>query len=201
VLAFWFLIAATLGILVHELGHVFAARILGLGVLTVGIGFGPKVFALTDGLGTQWKLALIPLGGSCSFLNRAATPATEPRALLDLSPSKRAAIYAAGPFANLVFASSLLLVTYMDGTPVSTLAITNHQAVVLLVGGFSLLLGLFNLIPVPPLDGGRLALIAIEASFGRPISGRTERSIFAAGTIVLTTASLVFSAVVLGTLL
>src|SRR5215207_9549108 len=179
-LAFWIVIAAMLGILVHEAGHLVAARIFKLGVLAVKIGFGLEIFACTDRLGTRWKLGLIPLGGSCSFLDRATEPGNGPSGLLDLSPSKSAAIYAAGPLANLVFAAALLLVAYINGKSVSTLTVTSIEAFVLLVGGFSLLLGLFNLIPVPPLDGGRLALIAIEASFGSALSSRIEGFIIAA---------------------
>ena len=87
-LAFWILIAAMLGILVHEAGHLVAARIFKLGVLSVDIGFGREVIARTDRWGTRWKLNLIPLGGSCSFFDRAAKPGTEPSALSDLSPQK-----------------------------------------------------------------------------------------------------------------
>src|SRR4051794_26048027 len=99
-LAFLIVIAAMAGILVHETGHLVAARIFKLAVLAVNIGFGFEIFAFTDRLGTRWKLGFIPLGGSCSFLDRATGPGKESSALSNLSPAKRAAIYAAGPLAN-----------------------------------------------------------------------------------------------------
>lgn len=47
-LAFWIVIAAMLGILIHETGHLVAARIFRLGVLAVKIGFGFEIFACTQ---------------------------------------------------------------------------------------------------------------------------------------------------------
>lgn len=88
-LGFWILIAAMLGILVHELGHLVAARSVGLPVDGLSIGSGSEIFGVTDRFGTRWKLALIPLGGSCSFLDRASKQRQSP-GLLDLSPSRRA---------------------------------------------------------------------------------------------------------------
>ena len=198
-LAFWILIAALLGVLVHELGHITVARWLGLPVVSINIGLGPKLFARTDRFGTRWMISLIPLSGSSSFFD--GEDPGPPTRLPELSPLRRAAIYAAGPLANIVFAAGLLFVTFLDGSAVSTLAVTNVQSFVLLAGSFSLLLGLFNLIPLPPLDGGRLALLAIEAGFGARFSVRSERSILSAGTTTLTISSLVFSALVLGSFL
>ena len=199
-LGFAILIAAMLGILVHELGHLVAARSVGLPVVGLTIGSGSELFGVTDRFGTRWKLALIPFGGSCSFLDRASNQGQSP-GLLDLSPSKRAIIYAAGPVANLTFAAGLLfLLSFHEGS-VSTLAITSAEELILLIGGLSLLLGLFSLVPLPPLDGGRLVMIAIEAIFGSPFSRESERSIFAVGTATLTITSLIFCAILFNTLL
>ena len=49
-------------ILVHELGHFWAARHCGIRVEEFSIGFGPKLFAWNRG-GTRYTLRLIPLGG------------------------------------------------------------------------------------------------------------------------------------------
>lgn len=193
-LGFWILIAAVLSVLVHELGHLVAARSVGLPVDRLSIGFGPKISGVTDRFGTRWSLALIPLGGSCSFLERASEQRQSP-GLLDLSPGKRAIIFAAGPAANFIFAVGILfLLSFYEGS-VSTLAITSAEEFILLIGGLSLLLGLFSLVPLPPLDGGRLVMIAIEAIFGSPFSRESERSIFAIGTATLTIASFIFCAV------
>lgn len=50
----------------------------------------------------------------------------------------------------------------------------------------SLSLAIFNLLPIPALDGGRLLFVGIEAlRGGRPISQRTEQAIHAAGFFLL----------------
>ena len=55
-------------ILVHELGHFWAARHCGIRVEEFSIGFGPKLFAWNRG-GTRYTLRLIPLGGYNLFSN------------------------------------------------------------------------------------------------------------------------------------
>jgi Zn-dependent protease len=62
-----------------------------------------------------------------------------------------------------MFAASLWLVIYFRGTflPfISGFGLPGFLAVS--SGAFAL----FNLLPIPPLDGGRLALIALENVFG-----------------------------------
>ena len=54
-------------ILIHELGHFAAAKWFGVTVKTFSIGFGKKLFGFTRG-GTEYKVALIPLGGYVALL-------------------------------------------------------------------------------------------------------------------------------------
>lgn len=49
-------------ILVHELGHLIAAKWAGMPVASFSVGFGPRVLRRRMG-GTLYQLALIPLGG------------------------------------------------------------------------------------------------------------------------------------------
>ncbi|MEG2005084.1 MAG: site-2 protease family protein, partial [Bilophila sp.] len=46
----------------HELGHFGMARLLGMGVRTFSLGFGPKLLTFRRGK-TDYCLSLIPLGG------------------------------------------------------------------------------------------------------------------------------------------
>ena len=65
------LVAGVLGVLlIHELGHLVAARFLGLKVSSLSIGLGPEIIGYTDRSGTRWKVALLPMGGSCAFDRR-----------------------------------------------------------------------------------------------------------------------------------
>jgi len=56
----------SLVILVHELGHFFAAKLFGVGVPIFSVGFGPRLFGYQIGQ-TVFQLAAIPLGGYVSM--------------------------------------------------------------------------------------------------------------------------------------
>jgi membrane-associated protease RseP (regulator of RpoE activity) len=166
-------------LLMHELGHLVVARYFGLTVSSLNVGLGPEIAAFTDHFGTRWKLALLPLGGCCTFdtsTSKSSAPAAHCPTLLGASLHQRAIIYAAGPAFNLAFASVLFLVMFcLSDKP----SVASSEVIVsdlaFLIGGFSILVGLFNLLPVLPLDGGRLLLLAMEAFRGRPISETIER--------------------------
>ncbi len=51
-------------LLVHEIGHLAAARWCGVRVLNISVGFGPELIGMTDWLSTRWTLAALPLGPS-----------------------------------------------------------------------------------------------------------------------------------------
>lgn len=53
------------------------------------------------------------------------------------------------------------------------------------VAVLSIALGIFNLVPVPPLDGGRMVFAAIKAVTGRSVSPMVQGAITALGTIAL----------------
>ncbi len=57
--------------------------------------------------------------------------------------------------------------------------------VVRFIGVLSLAVGLFNILPFPALDGGRLLFIGIESVFRRRVAGRVEGAVHAAGFIIL----------------
>ncbi len=57
--------------------------------------------------------------------------------------------------------------------------------VVRFIGVLSLAVGLFNILPFPALDGGRLIFIGIESVFRRRVAGRVEGAVHAAGFILL----------------
>jgi len=51
-------------VILHELGHFWAAKKLGVKVLEFGVGIPPKAKKLwTDVQGTEYTLNRIPLGG------------------------------------------------------------------------------------------------------------------------------------------
>ena len=50
-----------------------------------------------------------------------------------------------------------------------------------LVALLSVGIGILNLLPIPPLDGGHLAFYAIEAVKGRPVSERAMEAVYRVG--------------------
>ncbi|MFB0528123.1 MAG: site-2 protease family protein, partial [bacterium] len=59
-----FSIVVTFGLVIffHELGHLFAAKRMGVRVEKFSLGFGPEWLGFTKG-GTRYVVSLIPIGG------------------------------------------------------------------------------------------------------------------------------------------
>ncbi len=64
-----FLIALGILITVHEFGHFWVARRCGVRVERFSIGFGRALWRRTDRQGTEYVIALIPLGGYVKMLD------------------------------------------------------------------------------------------------------------------------------------
>jgi len=109
-----FLIALTLLVFVHELGHYLAARWCGVKVLRFSVGFGRPLLSWRVGPDrTEWTLAAIPFGGYVKMLDERETPTTDipaadlARAFSRQSLGRRALIVVAGPLANFLLAIGL----------------------------------------------------------------------------------------------
>jgi regulator of sigma E protease len=107
-------------VFVHELGHYLVGRWCGVKAEAFSIGFGPEIAAWVDKRGTRWRLAALPLGGYVKFKgDMNAASQTDP-AWLTMSAADRAesfpakplwqkaAIVAAGPAINFLFAILIL---------------------------------------------------------------------------------------------
>src|SRR5271165_765006 len=121
-----FLFVLTVLVFVHEFGHFFVARRNGVRVDVFSIGFGPELFGWLDRAGTRWKVSAIPLGGYIKMFGDADASSALPTArLAAMTPrereesfhykrlGQRAAIVAAGPAANFVFAIAALALLFM----------------------------------------------------------------------------------------
>jgi regulator of sigma E protease len=53
-------------IVIHEFGHFIVAKLLGIGVETFSVGFGPRLFGFRIG-DTDYRFSAIPLGGYVKF--------------------------------------------------------------------------------------------------------------------------------------
>lgn len=80
-----FLVLLTIIVFIHEYGHFSVARALGVKVDVFSIGFGKTLAKWVDRKGTEWRIAMLPLGGYVKFfgdLNAAsqAPPDAQPGA-------------------------------------------------------------------------------------------------------------------------
>jgi len=114
-----FLVAIGVLITVHELGHFWVARKLGVKVLRFSIGFGQPLWKRTGKVdGTEYVVAALPLGGYVKMLDEREGPVAEAergRAFNRKSVGVRSAIVVAGPLANFVFALFAYWLVFMSG--------------------------------------------------------------------------------------
>ncbi|SFT99601.1 regulator of sigma E protease [Kosakonia arachidis] len=115
-----FIVALGVLITVHEFGHFWVARRCGVRVERFSIGFGKALCRRTDKHGTEFVLALIPLGGYVKMLDERVEPvAPEMRhyAFNNKTVGQRAAVIAAGPIANFIFAIFAYWLVFIIGVP------------------------------------------------------------------------------------
>jgi regulator of sigma E protease len=116
-----FIIAISVLIAVHEFGHYWVARRMGVKVLRYSIGFGKPLWVWRGGRDqTEYVVAAIPLGGYVKMLDERegeVAPHELDRAFNRQSLRKRTAIVAAGPLFNLLFAVLAYWAMFVSGTP------------------------------------------------------------------------------------
>jgi regulator of sigma E protease len=134
-----FLVLLTLIVFIHEYGHFSMARLLGVRIDVFSIGFGKTIARWIDKHGTEWRFALIPLGGFVKFFGDANAVSQSDPALVDpsgpattqfgrkvetveMTPEEkkvcfhfkpvwvRTLIVAAGPFSNFILAVAIFWV-------------------------------------------------------------------------------------------
>lgn len=138
-----FVVVLTPLILIHELGHFFAAKSVGITILEFGLGFPPKIRKLFTWRETEFTLNWIPLGGFVrplgedvirplndesveedrqEFIRRqqegAGTeghPIAKPKSVNEASPIARIIFMAAGAGANFVLAFILFAIVALMG--------------------------------------------------------------------------------------
>lgn len=114
---FQFIFGIAVLIVLHELGHYFACRLLGVEVEEFGIGFPPRAVKLFTTGGTIFSLNWIPLGG---FVRpKGENDPNVQGGLAAASPWVRLAVLFAGPLMNLLTGVVLgVLLFYQLGDPI-----------------------------------------------------------------------------------
>src|SRR3984893_4480801 len=111
----WLLVLIGVMILIHELGHFWAARYFDVKVEVFSFGFGPRLFGFRKG-DTDFRLSAIFFFGG--YVKMAGDQpgeenSNDPRALLAKPRWQRLIIAFAGPFMNVLLAVGLLTGLYM----------------------------------------------------------------------------------------
>jgi len=133
---FWVVILLGIMILIHELGHFWAALAVGVKVETFSIGFGPRLFGFKRGE-TDFRVSAIPFGGyvrmlgeqpgqsvvlQAAELDRQRDPGDaedvmDPRAFYAKPRWQRAIVIIAGPLMNVILAVAIVAGLYMYAFP------------------------------------------------------------------------------------
>lgn len=172
-----------LSITVHEAAHGYAARHFGdrtaemMGRITL------NPLKHIDPIGTIVMPLFLYFATSGAFLFGYAKPV--PVNFGALRNPKRDMVWVAlaGPASNLAQAIgwALLLVVY------ATLGVTEPFFVKMAQGGIlaNLVMWAFNLFPLPPLDGARLAFLGYELVTRRRANPKVEATVFMIGVLIL----------------
>src|SRR6266542_4386151 len=110
----WLLVLIGVMILIHELGHFWAARYFDVKVDVFSFGFGPRLFGFRKGE-TDYRFSAILFGGYVKMAGEQPGDESinDPRAFLAKPRWQRLIIAAAGPFMNVVLAVGLLTGLFM----------------------------------------------------------------------------------------
>ena len=116
---------------VHEFGHFFVARLCGVHVECFSIGFGKKIWSHKFSNGTEFVIAMIPLGGYVRMLNEKAKKTSSDDEKFAFNRKKiwqKMAIIFAGPFANFVLAAIIYWIIFLNGVMVYPIKIKDTIA-------------------------------------------------------------------------
>ncbi len=114
-----FIVAIGVLVTIHEFGHFWVARKMGVRVLRFSVGFGSPIWSWTSPRdGTEYVVAAIPLGGYVKMLDERegnVDDAELEQAFNRKSVGKRFAIVAAGPIFNFIFAVVAYYLIFVTG--------------------------------------------------------------------------------------
>lgn len=114
-----FILALGILVTIHEFGHYWVAKKVGVKILRFSVGFGKPIWRKTLGADkTEFVVAALPLGGYVKMLGDGGEDIDEkdrPRAFEEQTLLGRTLIVFAGPAANFLFAIFAYWLMYMVG--------------------------------------------------------------------------------------
>jgi membrane-associated protease RseP (regulator of RpoE activity) len=136
-------------VIVHEFGHLIAAKLCGCGVPVYAVGFGKILFHKKVGK-TDYQLRLLPLGGFCE-LEGELVKSRKRTAFTNLIYRKKLIISAGGCIVNIAM-----------GLIVGFIGLKLCKPDLVYFGIISVALGIMNLLPIAPcLDGGYIVFFPL----------------------------------------
>jgi len=113
----WLLVLIGVMILIHELGHYWAARLFDVRVEVFSFGFGPRLFGFQRGE-TDFRFSAILFGGYVKMAGeQPGEEADDPRSFIAKPRWQRLIVAFAGPAMNIMLAIGLLTGLFMVRYP------------------------------------------------------------------------------------
>ncbi len=103
------LVAFSILIIIHELGHFTLAKLNGICVEEFAIGMGPKLFGF-KGKETEYNIRILPFGGFVRMLGEEDGAIKDKRALNAKKPLQKISVIAAGATMNYILALIIFVV-------------------------------------------------------------------------------------------
>ncbi len=116
-------------VFVHELGHLIAAKLVGIDVEVFSLGWGRRLAGFSY-KGTEYQISVFPIGGFCkmrgeeslrtAWQEEAEEIPREPGSFFGASPLQRIFVAIAGPTVNLLFAVVAFAIMWGIGFSIET---------------------------------------------------------------------------------
>jgi membrane-associated protease RseP (regulator of RpoE activity) len=157
-----FIIALIVVTVAHEAGHLVAARLVGIPVKQIAVGLGPVLWGrhIYNGIKVVWRA--LPLGAAVGVPGRWSADGKLRRPVRD-----DLLLAAGGPVASFLL-TAVLVALVLLWSPAPALA-----GWLLGTALLSMIAALLNLLPLPGLDGGHIALL-LATKLGLKLSPRQE---------------------------
>lgn len=110
-----FLLILFVIVLVHEIGHFYTARKLGIGVEEFGVGFPPRLFSFKKN-GIIYSFNLIPIGGFVKIKGESGDN-NDADSFISQPIWKRGIVLVSGVFMNMVLAFIIISIGFGVGIP------------------------------------------------------------------------------------
>ena len=172
----WLAVIPALGFLVviHEIGHYWVGRKMGIKIEEFGIGLPPRAKVLFVRKGVPFTLNWLPLGGFVRFAGE-ESGFDDPDSLLSASPRRRIPVLAAGVIANVLVAMLLFgLIFAIWGMPDDNVVSVESTDVVATAAGFEVddLIRSINGTPITSID--QISPL-VQANQAKPMTVVIER--------------------------